>query len=223
MMERMFRFHRLFLLGPSVAACLFAQTPPAIDNDQVRVLTAHDEPHVKHALHEHKLNRVMVYLTAGEQDIITQDGKKTTLKFKPGDVKWSPASGMHTSEVTSASPVNIIEIEVKKPGDPSKTAAVALDPLKVSPSVYKLEFENAQVRVMRVKFPAHGAVPEHEHALNRVVVYLTEQDSKLTTPDGKVEESKHKVGQASWGGPTRHKEENVLDTPVEVIVVEFKS
>ena len=86
MMERMFRFHRLFLLGPSVAACLFAQTPPAIDNDQVRALTAHDEPHVKHALHEHKLNRVMVYLTAGEQDIITQDGKKTTLKFKPGDV-----------------------------------------------------------------------------------------------------------------------------------------
>jgi quercetin dioxygenase-like cupin family protein len=219
----MLRLNRLFLLGLPVAACVFAQTPPAIESDQVRVLTAHDEPHVKHALHEHKLNRVMIYLTAGEQDIITQDGKKTTLKFKPGDVKWSAASGMHTSEVTSSAPVNIIEIEVKKPGDPSKTAAVALDPLKVSPSVYKLELENSQVRVMRVKFPAHGAVPEHEHALNRVVVYLTDQDSKLTTPDGKVEESKHKAGQVSWGGPTKHKEENVLDTPVEVIVVEFKS
>ena len=213
----------MFLLGLPVAACLLAQTPPAIDNDQARVLTAHDQPHVKHALHEHKLNRVMIYLNAGEQDIITQDGKKTTLKYKPGDVKWSPAVGMHTSEVTSNSPVAIIEIEVKKSGDPSKSAATALDPLKLSPSVYKLEFENAQVRVMRVKFPPHGAVPEHEHALNRVVVYLTDQDSKLTTPDGKVEESKHKAGQVSWGGPTRHKEENVLDTPVEVIVVEFKS
>jgi quercetin dioxygenase-like cupin family protein len=219
----MLRLNRLFLLGLPVAACLLAQTPPPIENDQVRVLTAHDEPHVKHALHEHKLNRVMIYLTAGEQDIITQDGKKTTLKVKPGDVKWSPASGLHTSEVTSSAPLNIIEVEVKKPGDPSKTAAVALDPLKVSPSVYKLEFENPQVRVMRVKFPAHGAVPEHEHALNRVVLYLTDQDSKLTTPDGKVEESKHKAGQVSWGGPTKHKEENVLDTPVEVIVVEFKS
>jgi quercetin dioxygenase-like cupin family protein len=219
----MLRPNRLFLLGLPVAVCVFAQTPPPIENDQVRVLTAHDEPHVKHALHEHKLNRVMIYLTAGEQDIITQDGKKTTLKVKPGDVKWSPASGLHTSEVTSSAPLNIIEVEVKKPGDPSKTAAVALDPLKVSPSVYKLEFENPQVRVMRVKFPAHGAVPEHEHALNRVVVYLTDQDSKLTTPDGKVEESKHKAGQVSWGGPTKHKEENVLDTPVEVIVVEFKS
>src|SRR5580704_18342295 len=104
----MLRLNRLFLLGLPVAACVFAQTPPAIDNDQVRVLTAHDQPHVKHALHEHKLNRVMVYLTAGEQDIITQDGKKTTLKLKAGDVKWSPASGMHTSEVTSGSAVNII-------------------------------------------------------------------------------------------------------------------
>src|SRR5580692_1457919 len=108
MMEPMLRFNRLFLLGLSVAACLFAQTPPAIENDQWRVPTALDQPHVKHALHEHKLNRVMVYLTAGEQDIITQDGKKTTLKFKGGDVKWSPATGMHTSEVTSAGPVTII-------------------------------------------------------------------------------------------------------------------
>jgi hypothetical protein len=165
----------------------------------------------------------MVYLDAGEQDIITQDGKKTTLSVKPGEVRWSPATGMHTSEVTSASPLHIIEIEVKKPGDPAKTAATPQDPLKLSPKVYKLEFENAQVRVMRVKFPAHEAVPEHEHMLNRVVVYLTGQDSKLTTPDGKVEESKHKAGQVSWGGPTKHKEENVLDTPVEVIVVEFKS
>jgi len=219
----MLRMNRMFLLGLSVAACLRAQTPPAIDNDQVRVLNAHDEPHVKHALHEHKLNRVMVYLNAGEQDIITQDGKKTTLKIKAGDVKWSPASGMHTSEVTSGAALNIVELEVKKPGVPGKTAAIALDPLKISPSVYHLEFENDQVRVMRVKFPPHGAVPEHEHALNRVVVYLTDQDSKLTTPDGKVEESKHKAGQASWGGPTKHKEENVLGTPVEVIVVEFKS
>ena len=219
----MSRLNQMFLLGLSVAACLSAQTAPPVENDQVRVLMAHDQPHVQHALHEHKLNRVMVYLNPGEQDITPQGGKKDTLKFAAGDVKWSPATGLHTSEVTSASPVNIVAIEVKKPGDPAKSAATALDPLKISPSVYKLEFENSQVRVMRVKFPPHGSVPEHEHALNRVVVYLTDQDSKLTTPDGKVEESKHKAGQVSWGGPTRHKEENVLDTPVEVIVVEFKS
>jgi len=219
----MFRLNRFLLPGLSVAACLLAQTPPTLENDQARVLTVTDQPHAKTALHDHKLNRVMVYLTAGEQNIVTQDGKKTTLKVKAGEVKWSPASGMHTAEVVSAGPLNIVEIEVKKPGDPSKTAAGPQDPLKLSPKVYHLEFENDQVRVMRVKFAAHQEVPEHEHKLNRVVVYLTDQDSKLTTPDGKVEESKHKAGQASLGGPTKHKEQNVLDTPMEVIVVEFKS
>ena len=220
----MLRLNRLFLPGLSVATCLLAQTPPTLENDQVRVITANDKPHEKHALHEHKLNRVMIYLQAGEQEIITQDGKKTTLKFKAGDVKWSPASGMHTSEITSNAPVSIIELEVKKPGDPSKSANnTLLDPVKVSPKTYKVEFENAQVRVMRTKFAANLAVPEHEHLLNRVVVYLTDQHSRLTTSDGKTEDSQHKAGQVSWGGPTKHKEQNMLDKPVEVIVVEFKN
>jgi len=222
MMYLMLRLNRLYLLGLSVAACLLAQTPP-IDNDQVRVVNAHDAPHQKHDWHEHKLNRVMVYLTAGEQDIITKDGKKTTLKFKAGDVKWSAASGQHTSEVVSGETVNIVELEVKKPGDPKKTAATALDPAKVSPKNYKVEFENDQVRVMRVKFAPGQSVAQHEHVLNRVVVYLTEQHSKLTLPDGKVEDSAHHAGEASWGGPVKHVEENLLKTPVEAIVVEFKN
>jgi quercetin dioxygenase-like cupin family protein len=223
MMVRMLSLNRLFLLGLSVAACLFAQTPPTLENDQVRVITAIDKPHEKHALHEHKLNRVMIYLTSGEQEIITQDGKKTTVKYKAGDVKWSPSVGMHTSEVTSAAPVTIVELEVKKPGDPSKVATTALDPAKVSPKNYKVEFENPQVRVMRVHFAPHQAVAQHEHILNRAVVYLTEQHSKLTMPDGKTEDSQHHPGEVSWGGPVKHIEENVLGTPVEAIVVEFKN
>jgi quercetin dioxygenase-like cupin family protein len=219
----MLPLNRLFLSGLSVAACLLAQNAPTLENDQVRVLTVTDQPHAKTALHEHKLNRVMVYLQAGQQEIISQDGKKTTLKFKAGDVKWSPASGMHTSEITSAAPVSLIELEVKKPGDPSKTATTALDPVKLSPKVYKVEFENDQVRVMRVRFGAHEKVPQHEHVLNRVVVYLTDQHSKLTTPDGKTDDSQHTPGQVSWGGPAKHVEENLLDKPIDVLVIEFKS
>lgn len=219
----MLRLNRLCLLGLSAAACLLAQSTTLLDNDQVHVLSVTDQPHAKTALHEHKLDRVMVYLRAGQQEIVAQDGKKTIVKFKAGDVKWSPASGMHTSEVTSAAPLPLIELEVKKPGDPSKTAATALDPVKVSPKNYKVEFENAEVRVVRAKYAAHEAVPQHEHILNRVVVYLTDQHSKLTLPDGKTEESQHTPGQISWGGPAKHIEQNVLDKPIEVIIVEFKS
>src|SRR5215469_2170007 len=168
------RWHLLLPLTFAAAASLCAQNPPAIDNDQAHVIYAHDKPHAKGTLHEHKLNRVMVYLQNGRQEFV-HDGKQSTLTFKAGDVKWSPASGMHTSEIVSDSPVTIVEIEVKKPGDASKKITTPLDPLKVDARDYKLEFQNDKVRVVRVHMGPNQGVPLHEHQMNRVVVYLTDQ------------------------------------------------
>ena len=202
---------------------LFAQAnQPPIDNEYVKVIIAHEQPHVKTALHEHKFNRVMIYLQPGRQDIVSQAGAKTVLNFGAGDVKWSPVSGLHTSEVVSDAPVTIIELEIKKEGN-GKTVDTKLDPIKVDPQDYKLEFENSQVRVVRVHMPAHRQVPTHEHTLNRVVVYLTDQNGRMTAADGKVDTAQHKAGEVSWGGPVTHKEENLMDRPFEAIVVEFKS
>jgi beta-alanine degradation protein BauB len=216
------RWNRLFMLAIFPAASLLAQAGAAIDNDQVRVVTVTDQPHVKSQPHDHKLNRVMVYLQAGAQDITPQGGKKTVQRFKAGEVKFSPASGTHISEIVSDAPVTIVEIELKKPGDPSKKFDTPLDPLKVDPKDYKLELENDQVRVTRVRFAAHKGAPLHEHVLNRVVVYLTDQNTRLTAPDGKTDTTVHKAGEASWGGPTKHKEDNLMDKPFEALVVEFK-
>jgi quercetin dioxygenase-like cupin family protein len=214
--------HRVVILGLVGLACVLAQPPAAIDNDQARVVVAHDQPHKKGAPHQHKLNRVMIYLQACTQEFVSE-GKKSTLSWKAGDVKWSPAGGVHTSEIISDSPVTMVEVEVKKPGDPSKKITTPLDPVKVDGKDYKVEFENDQVRVLRVKFGPHQGAPMHEHQLNRVVVYLTDQSTRLTSPEGKVETTGHKAGEYSWGGPTKHKEENLLDTPFEGIVVEFKN
>jgi quercetin dioxygenase-like cupin family protein len=201
-----------------------AQTPPPpIDNDQARVVVAHDQPHKKGALHEHKLDRVMVYLQAGRQQFTPEGGKPTTIQFKAGDVRWSPASGMHTSEVISDQTVTIVEVEVKKDGDPSKAVNTPLDPLKVDPKDYKLEFENSKVRVLRVKMPAGKPVPMHEHTLNRVMVYISDQNGSMTTPDGTTTTAVHKAGETSWGVPVKHKEQNNMDHTFEAIIVEFKS
>jgi uncharacterized RmlC-like cupin family protein len=216
------RWHPISTLILS-AACLLAQGSPGIDNDQAHVVVAHDRPHVKGKFHEHKLDRAMIYLQPGRQDFVTQEGKKYTLAWKAGDVKWSPAAGMHTSEIVSDVPVTIVEVEVKKTGNPAVKVTTPLDPLKVDPKHYKLEFENSKVRVVRVKFAAHQGAPLHEHQLNRVVVYLTDQNTRLTSPDGKVETSVHKAGEFSWGGATKHKEDNLMDGPFEAIIVEFKS
>lgn len=211
------------LLLAAVPRLLAQDSPPLIDNDQVRVVKAVDRPHDKSALHDHKLNRVMVYLTAGRQEVTPQHGQKAVLEYKAGDVKWSPASGMHVSEVTSNETVTIIEVEIKKPGDPHKAPSTTLDPPKVDPKDYHLEFENSQVRVFRIHFSPHEKVPLHEHLLNRVVVYLTDQHGSQTTPEGKTVVAQHKAGEVSWAGPAKHTEQNLSDKPVETIMVELKN
>jgi len=214
------------LLSPfllAMAGGLWGQGPQVpIENDQARVVKVVDQPHAKGQPHEHKLNRVMIYLTAGRQEITPQGGKTAVVEFQAGDVKWSPASGMHVSEITSDQPVTMVEVELKKPGGAARKVNSALDPVKIDPKNYKVEFENSQVRVLRVKIGAHQKVPLHEHLLNRVVVYLTDQNGTMTTPDGKTEAAQHKAGEVSWAGPAKHREENLRDGPFEVVVVELK-
>ncbi len=214
---------RLLAVFIAAGAGLSGQNQTPIENGQVRVVVVTDQPRARTALHEHKLNRVMVYLQPGRQDIQYQDGRKVNLEWKAGEVKWSPAGGMHTSEVTSDRPVTIVEVEIKKEGDPGKAVKTALDPPKVDPQAYRVEFENSQVRVTRVRIGPRKAVPVHEHVLHRVVVYLTDQNTRMTLADGKTETAQHKAGEASWGAPVKHKEENLSDQPFEAVVVELKN
>jgi len=83
-------------------ATFLAQTArTVVENDQVKVLSVDVAPHQKTRLHDHKVNRVMIYLQPGMQKIDYQDGKKAILNWKAGEAKWSPASGMHVAEITS--------------------------------------------------------------------------------------------------------------------------
>jgi quercetin dioxygenase-like cupin family protein len=200
-----------------------ADSRTLLENDKVRVVRANDQPHAPSAPHDHKFNRVMIYLQPGTERFTTQNGAPTTLKWRAGEAKWSPAGGTHISEVVSNAPVTMIEVEIKREGDPSKKVSTALDPANVDPKDYRVEFENSQVRVLRVLMPPKHAVPLHEHQLDRVVVYLTDQNTRVTTPDGKAETVQHKAGEASWGGPAKHREENLNDAPFEAVVVELKN
>jgi len=210
-------------LGILGAASVLAQDPRVpIENESVRVLKVLEEPRHKTKLHEHKLNRVMIYLDAGKQTIDYEGGKKTVLNFKAAQVLWSPLAGMHVAEVVSDNNVGIVEVELKKPAPSTKPVMSKLDPLKVDPKHYKVEFDNDQVRVVRVKIGPHESTPIHEHTMNRVVTYITDQDFKITSSDGKVTNTQHKAGEVSWGMPGTHKEENLSDKPFEIIMVELK-
>jgi len=219
------RFLGFYAQG-AFALCLLAgaQVPAqkqfstfAFQNDQVAIKEKHGQPH------DHKLNRVMIYLGASGETLHFLDGHDVVLKWGDREIQWSPASGLHTSEMTNKNPIQLIDIGIKKPGDPKKVVSGALDPLRVDPKDYKLEIDNSQVRVVRVKIGPRQSVPMHEWVLNHVVVYLTDQNVRETSAEGKVEVAQHKAGEFTWSGPAKHKVENLSDKPFEAAIVEVKN
>jgi len=192
------------------AAGLSGQTPSnvKIDSPQARVLVVTDEPNHKSAMHDHKMNRVMIYLGTGQMIRTLASGKPEKLDFKYGDVRWSPAEGPHTSEYIADKPFRIVEIELKnKPAGP--VTLPPTDPLKVDPKHYSFEFENDQVRVLRVRFGPHEKGVPHEHKLNHIVVYLNDQ-------------ARGKAGEVRLDEPMSHTEENPLDHAVERLAIDLK-
>ena len=101
------------------------------------------------------------------------------------------------------------------------TVALAQDPVKVDGNHYKVEFENDQVRVLRIKVGAGEKSIMHQHP-NAVAIFLTDVNGKFSFPDGKSEAVSSKAGDARWTPEITHLPENVGDQPFEVILVELK-
>ena len=166
-------------LAAAVFAIFASQTPPVtitdrLDTPQARVFVATLTPHAPVVSKAgHATHRVLIYMDDGAMTMKEGSGD-TTNTFKRGDVRWRAASGPYTAENTTDRPLRILEIDLKgKPAGP--LPVTALDPVKVDPQHYKVEFENEFVRVLRVTFGAGEKGARHEHILNRVVFYLNDQ------------------------------------------------
>ena len=207
-----------------IFACLLplaAQSPVLLNNDLVRVVKASNTPGQKSRMHRHTVNRVMVHLNAGHMRLTSDTGEARDIRFRDGEVRWDPAGGLHTSENMGPGSYQIVEIELKKPAG-AKVDWPALDPVRVDPKQYTIEFENDQVRVTRCRFAPGGSTPTHEHQQPRVVVHLTPMNLRQTLPDGSTREAKAEAGGVSWGTAAKHSEVNLSTEVFEVVVVEVK-
>ncbi len=101
------------------------------------------------------------------------------------------------------------------------SVAFAQDPAKVDPQHCKVEFENAQVRVLHWHSGPHEKVPMHEHPAY-VQINLTDHHGRFTLPDGTTKEVKTKAGQTLWNEPQKHSYESLSDSATESIQVELK-
>jgi oxalate decarboxylase/phosphoglucose isomerase-like protein (cupin superfamily) len=212
-----------------IAICgLTAMTALAVEpgaklfqNEDVNVIRALEKAHVKGKFHEHKPNRVMVYLQAGEQRFEYQDSRKPEVfHWKPGQVVWSPADGMHAPEVTGDEPFNIVEVELLKPG--AGVAAGDKDALKLDKKHYKVELDNDQVRVLRLKLAPKESTPMIERTRKSVAIAMSESEAKMTDGTGNSQAMKQKPGDSVWLTPGASKLENTGTQPLEMVLVELK-
>ena len=98
----------------------------------------------------------------------------------------------------------------------------AQDAVKVDPKNYKVEFENDQVRVLRITIEPGEKGVMHSHP-EGMVIFLSDANGKFTFPDGKTENRDFKKGFFSWVPAQTHQGENVGDEPFELIQIEMKT
>ncbi len=98
----------------------------------------------------------------------------------------------------------------------------AQDATVVDPDHYKVEFENDQVRVLRITYGPGEKSVTHSHP-EGVAVFLTDGNVKFTFPDGKTQDVKVEAGQVIWSPESVHLPENTGDKHFEVIQIEMKT
>ena len=103
----------------------------------------------------------------------------------------------------------------------SAISALAQDPVKVDSKHYTVEFENAQVRVLRIRYGPHEKSVMHWHPAG-VVTMLTDANLRFHLANGKTEDRSFKAGQTAPAPAETHLPENLSDQPFEGILVELK-
>lgn len=91
----------------------------------------------------------------------------------------------------------------------------------VAPHVYKVLFENEQVRLLEVKMQPGDHTEMHSHPDN-LIYTLSGGKVAFTAPSGEVAELEVPTGSSIWMDATDHETNNVGDTAIHAIMIEPK-
>ncbi len=188
------------------------------ENDQVRVVRYVISPHDKTAPHSHP-SLVNILLTDANAKVTTPDGKNSEIQGKAGTAAWQDST-THVVENIGGQPIEGILVEPKRPGS-AAWIPPAQDSVKTDPETHTLEFENDQVRVVRLRYRPGEKSRMHDHP-DQVQIWLTDANVRVNLPDGKTREDHPKAGLVRWRNAFSHTAENIGDKTFEGISVELK-
>jgi len=95
------------------------------------------------------------------------------------------------------------------------------DALSAAGDVHTAIFENESIRVLKVVVPAHYQVPMHWHPRNMIYV-LAPGTFRFSFPNDPSKDVELALGQVLSGSKIEHAAENIGDTEVQLLVIEFK-
>lgn len=113
--------------------------------------------------------------------------------------------------------LSIISLVLTWPG-----TALAQDPVKVDPTHYKVVFENANVRVLRIDYAPGSKSTMHLHP-DSIVIPFAASKVQFATPDGKSTEVELANESAMYTPAGTHSPSNIGTGRVDALLVEFKS
>ena len=101
-------------------------------------------------------------------------------------------------------------------------AAAAQDAVKVAPEHYKVLVDNAAVRVLKISYAPGSKSAMHSHP-DAMLVVLGDAKTTYTLPDGKTQDMEVKKETAAYTPAVTHSPADTGTTPVDAILVEFKT
>lgn len=105
---------------------------------------------------------------------------------------------------------------------PALGTAVAQDPAKVGPQIYKCTFENEYLRLCEVRFRPGDRIGVHSHPAHLVHVTDGGKLRIVSVTSGRTDEVDFKKGESIWSGPDTHSAVNIGSTDLRGLVIEIK-
>lgn len=191
------------------------QSPPpgmtrsvVLDNDTALVARLGYEAGTGETSHTHPFSAVVVQLTPGEVDMML-GSEHSRAHRDVGTVWFIPANVPHAAINTGAAPCEQIAITIK----PTRAPAPAAPPTNAPPGITRTTVvDNADTRVVRVRFAPGSREPVHAHPNDLVTVQLTPGDVEIVLgsqktsserPPGFVQFLPRNVDHAYISGDTR--------------------
>lgn len=98
----------------------------------------------------------------------------------------------------------------------------AQDPAKAAPDMYDCTFENEHARLCEITIKAGAKIPDHSHPQHLLYV-LAPGKARIHPAGGEAVEVDFTTGQTVWAAAETHHAENIGDTEVKLLMVEFKA